>query len=281
MNTGSSKYVYGDVLEEKTMSLTAGLEPRKICTTAAANAAASNLLTVLSDSSPGGGFTTSTAKNNPAIGALKPAETPAAHPDASRPNCCSLRTGSSLASLAPNLPKYAATFAPSSTDGPSGPKELPVPSDTAAKTARVRARPALSTLSMMGSSTSTAQASSASSCTETTADSAVTRERKVGNPVPSSPAVPPANASTPQVTNPPSAGAQAVPSPVLPANVKSNSWISWMATFRTATPKPVKMPTSTALNMKLSFLLRLSTSFHVARSLVHASLLVDRQHRAL
>mmetsp|Transcript_65735 Transcript_65735/g.212113 ORF Transcript_65735/g.212113 Transcript_65735/m.212113 type:complete len:213 (+) Transcript_65735:518-1156(+) len=84
MKSGSSRTPARS--EENSMPLTAGLAPRPTWTTVAAKAAASRRLTMLSVSSLCGGFTTSTAKKRPAMGALKPAATPAAQPEASNPS---------------------------------------------------------------------------------------------------------------------------------------------------------------------------------------------------
>mmetsp|Transcript_7913 Transcript_7913/g.12122 ORF Transcript_7913/g.12122 Transcript_7913/m.12122 type:complete len:211 (+) Transcript_7913:2149-2781(+) len=70
--------------------------------------------------------TISRAKNTPAIGALKPAETPAAAPQASK------RRERSLLSLMAfpfdgNRKMFVPIAMPISTDGPSGPREHPVP----------------------------------------------------------------------------------------------------------------------------------------------------------
>mmetsp|Transcript_116841 Transcript_116841/g.371914 ORF Transcript_116841/g.371914 Transcript_116841/m.371914 type:complete len:210 (+) Transcript_116841:998-1627(+) len=130
MNTGNSTYA----VLTKSIPLTAGLEPKPIWTTVAARAVASNLGTTSSVDL--GGLITSTAKNKPAMGALKPAATPAAQPVASN---CNLRSRLALEAgqaVLPKSPKNAATFAPISTEGPSGPKEFPVPSVTAAKAVR-------------------------------------------------------------------------------------------------------------------------------------------------
>mmetsp|Transcript_9339 Transcript_9339/g.22549 ORF Transcript_9339/g.22549 Transcript_9339/m.22549 type:complete len:365 (-) Transcript_9339:83-1177(-) len=82
--------------------------------------------------------TTSRAKNTPASGVLNPAATPAAAPAASS---CLCRLWKCAAPHHPPRPAAAPTRRetpqPSSTDGPSGPSEFPLPSVTAAAAPRV------------------------------------------------------------------------------------------------------------------------------------------------
>mmetsp|Transcript_7606 Transcript_7606/g.14312 ORF Transcript_7606/g.14312 Transcript_7606/m.14312 type:complete len:218 (-) Transcript_7606:424-1077(-) len=76
------------------------------------------------------GSMTSMAKKQAAMGALKPAATPPAAPQAkSKSACFAVMFGN-------NWVDARATAAPSSTAGPSGPSELPVPRVTAAEAVR-------------------------------------------------------------------------------------------------------------------------------------------------
>mmetsp|Transcript_105476 Transcript_105476/g.298068 ORF Transcript_105476/g.298068 Transcript_105476/m.298068 type:complete len:208 (-) Transcript_105476:136-759(-) len=207
MKKGSSKYARA-LLSVNTMSVTAGLEPRPTCTTVAAKTAASSRLTMLQVSSLCGGFTTSTAKKRPAMGALKPAATPAAQPDASSPNFTSLfARGGALAW--PNLPRKAARLAPISTAGPSGPREFPAPSVAAARPARRTLRRARSPRSRPNSPTPSATASS----------------RSAGRAVPSRLEAVPRSCRQRLTTSPPTIGPgmRGPACPVVPSNGPSRS----------------------------------------------------------